>query len=540
MMQTSNRGGIRGLGAGISYLGGAVGSGISQGIQNYGRISNAGDLWKASKAGVSGMFKGTAGTSLGLGAAGAVLSGIAGPKSEYSGERGDTTKALDSVYDGVSTALNFIPGWGQVASGFMQLNKGVSSLVNKWGGGTDAMTDVDAVLGSNFFSMTPVGLINGFGGKRAETMEGKDFMTQSKLNNVWSGYTGTYSDYQSALEKEGKKYGAFSSGARKRANRLIRKANMDRANLLAMDMDREIGNIKGINMANIRGAAYEQSLFGGINPNRVRLGKYGVKLQDIQRAHRLTSKYQKQINSPIKEKISTEEKSTIEQFKEGGQMNVIPEGALHARKNNMEGAGEDFTSKGIPVVDNDGNQQAEIELNEIIFRKEVTDKLEELAKDGSDEAAIEAGKLLTEEILHNTDDRTGLIDTIEIAKNGTKLIPKAESGISITPYDIQSLNSKLDAFNKTQQQEQIDLYNQKANNYGNFLLSLTQSAGQGINDIATANQKLETEKRKKQALQANYLDSLKVEEAKQTFWKNLLAAKEQSDEMQRRQLYGIG
>jgi len=41
-------------------------------------------------------------------------------------------------------------------------------------------------------------------------------------------------------------------------------------------------------------------------------------------------------------------------FKQGGQMSVIPEGALHARKNNMEGAGEDFTAKGIPVVDNKG------------------------------------------------------------------------------------------------------------------------------------------------------------------------------------------
>jgi hypothetical protein len=50
-------------------------------------------------------------------------------------------------------------------------------------------------------------------------------------------------------------------------------------------------------------------------------------------------------------------------------MSVIPEGALHARKNNMDGAGEDFTAKGIPVVDNQGEQQAEIECNEIIFRK---------------------------------------------------------------------------------------------------------------------------------------------------------------------------
>ena len=70
---------------------------------------------------------------------------------------------------------------------------------------------------------------------------------------------------------------------------------------------------------------------------------------------------------------------------------------------------EGLTQKGIPVIDNDGEQQAEIELDEIIFTLEVTKKLEELYKEGTDEAAIEAGKLLVKEILFNTDDRTGLI-----------------------------------------------------------------------------------------------------------------------------------
>ena len=99
------------------------------------------------------------------------------------------------------------------------------------------------------------------------------------------------------------------------------------------------------------------------------------------------------------------------------QQNVIPEGALHARKHHMENT-EGLTQKGIPVVDNNGDQQAEIELNEIIFNLEVTKKLEELCKDGSDEAAIEAGKLLVQEILFNTEDRTGLINTL---KEGGKL-----------------------------------------------------------------------------------------------------------------------
>lgn len=109
----------------------------------------------------------------------------------------------------------------------------------------------------------------------------------------------------------------------------------------------------------------------------------------------------------------------VRAFKEGGKvnsrdMNVIPEGALHARLNHMDN--KDFTKKGIPVVAKDGDkleQTAEIERNEIIFNLSVTNKLEELMKDGSAKAALEAGKLLVEEILHNTIDNTGLIKEVK-------------------------------------------------------------------------------------------------------------------------------
>jgi hypothetical protein len=104
-------------------------------------------------------------------------------------------------------------------------------------------------------------------------------------------------------------------------------------------------------------------------------------------------------------------------------MNVIPDGALHARKNNMELAEKgEITHKGVPVIDNDGNQQAEIEREEIIFNKEVTEKLEKWYKEfksdessstEKDKLAIEAGKLLAKEIIENTDDRTGLIDNVK-------------------------------------------------------------------------------------------------------------------------------
>ena len=90
----------------------------------------------------------------------------------------------------------------------------------------------------------------------------------------------------------------------------------------------------------------------------------------------------------------------------------------------MENA-ENLTKKGIPVVSEKENgqleQQAEIERDEIIFRLEVTKKLEELLKKYSDNetsqkdkdlVAIEAGKLLVEEILNNTQDNTNLINNI--------------------------------------------------------------------------------------------------------------------------------
>ena len=121
-----------------------------------------------------------------------------------------------------------------------------------------------------------------------------------------------------------------------------------------------------------------------------------------------------------------DEKTVIE-YKNGGSINVIPEGALHARKNNLTEINpelEGITKKGIPVISKEEGgemiQHAEIECNELILRLEATKKIEELrnlynssenTKD-KDSLAIEAGKLLTIEIMENTDDRTGLMKTI--------------------------------------------------------------------------------------------------------------------------------
>lgn len=116
----------------------------------------------------------------------------------------------------------------------------------------------------------------------------------------------------------------------------------------------------------------------------------------------------------------------VPEIKETTQKNIIPEGALHKNKHYIEHT-EGLTQKGIPVVDNDGNQQAEVECEEIIFTLEVTKALEEryhkyysddITQKEKDELAIEVGKLLVKEILYNTDDRAQLIDK---CKKGGKL-----------------------------------------------------------------------------------------------------------------------
>lgn len=123
--------------------------------------------------------------------------------------------------------------------------------------------------------------------------------------------------------------------------------------------------------------------------------------------------------------------SDIPETEETTQKNVIPEGALHKNKHHMEHA-EGLTKKGIPVVDEDGEQQAEIEHSEIIFTLEVTKKLEEYyeifyseesTNKEKEQAALDAGKLLVYQILENTEDRTGLIESCK--KGGSLTLKKS-------------------------------------------------------------------------------------------------------------------
>lgn len=361
--------------------------------------------------------------------AGDVASGLIGPKSEYSGSKGDITKGLDTAYDTVETALSVIPGGAPFAA-IMAGSKALNSALNKWtGSGTDGMTTMDAILGSNF--MPVIGWTNGWGGKKTKTIDNNNWEYNNKVDSLLSTYGSTEWDRKKAQRTANKKYGLLSGSSRKAANRVIDRYNLDRALANDIQDQNSIDYTRGYDMNELNNLRYLQDLRG---TSFLLSAKNGTKIKQIIKKSKSLfnpkiSDWKPTINSDL---FKQEE---IKEFKEGGS--IIPEGALHARKNNMDV--ENITKKGIPVIDNNGRQQAEIERNEIIFSKEITDKIEALQKDGSDKAALEAGKILAEEILHNTEDRTGLIKEVKSQKfqQGGNLNPQeAVSTIAGSPKNL--------------------------------------------------------------------------------------------------------
>lgn len=221
-----------------------------------------------------------------------------------------------------------------------------------------------------------------------------------------SGYSGTVGDLRAAGDIAGKRM-IFQ---RNKANDFIDEATRN-DNLLAQ-----------INRTNTmrKQSDYYQDLqhqninrYAGQNYLGVTVGKKGLKLMSA-----------KQVRAIIQ---SNHQKET-EKLQNGGvigvDQSVLPTGALHKELHHIEDVNpelaEEITRKGIPVVTIDENgefqQVAEVERDELIFSKSITDEIERLRKIGDDNAMIECGRLVSEEIIENTQDNTGQIT--EEVENG--------------------------------------------------------------------------------------------------------------------------
>lgn len=184
------------------------------------------------------------------------------------------------------------------------------------------------------------------------------------------------------------------------------------------------------------------------------IGKNGMKLMPLN-----VAKQKLLLNKIYKQRLVNNNQE-VERYENGGSFSIIPEGARHSRLNHineLNPAFEDLTRKGIPVIYKDKNgvvQTAEIERGEIIFSKEITDKIEELRKIDTDESAIEAGKILSEEIITNTEDKTGELLVDKFANGGQfEFDDKEKVEISINDEDYDVLVFR------TEEEKEIGLQN---------------------------------------------------------------------------------
>lgn len=587
LLQRNDSGGVsfnwdQGFNA-LSQIGSKIGGQAGNVLNGAGKIGSSIKMISQANKGIKAGLEGAKSAKMGgigatIGAASDLVGSFMPQKTEYDGAKGDITQTMDSVYDGISDAAMSFGPVGMLVGGIMKGGSLLSKGVNALGGGTDGMTSTDAILGSSFLSLTPLGLVNGFGGKKADTIT-KD---NEAFAQVGSSYTGSESSVNDALQKSGKKYGLFSSGARKRANQEIAEAK--RQQNIISDISQDIQDRTAIRtaMAAINGNRRGFRMQGGYDQAAIRIGRQGMPIELLNKARSILKaqkgskldpvnayknlapkdweiipdsgkpSYQEWVkdfnpdfispdydletaydNLPYEQlqrhKFAVNQKTrkdqdyylkyhddngyypfhlgsvaplqgtedyiflkkgkedtnpevhwetdtyyngenglkdthdliyekdryyyrkkkskqgtpqhknggsiielisettislvdplNVPEFQNGGSINVIPDGALHARKHNMNLDG--ITEKGIPVVSEKDNgkieQQAEIEKEEVIFRLEVTQKLEELEKKyyseeasqkEKDEYALEAGKLITEELLHNTKDNAGLL-----------------------------------------------------------------------------------------------------------------------------------
>ena len=240
----------------------------------------------------------------------------------------------------------------------------------------------------NFLPGNPLAM----GGKKLTDTE-----LSQETENIRSAFTGTLDDIDAAQSIGGSRVNfMLSRKTRNKMNDYVKEQNLkndlltniSKTNTLRKQSD-YAQNLNTQNINRNSGNTYQT----------MAVGKEGLKLPNREMLDAIYAK-----------KVTT--------FKDGGiigvDSNVIPEGALHKELNHMEEYNEELdkviTDKGIAVVttDKDGKveQVAEIEKEEIVFRLELTKKIEELWHEGTPEAMLKAGKLLVKEIMGNTDDNT--------------------------------------------------------------------------------------------------------------------------------------
>ena len=238
---------------------------------------------------------GIVGTAIGV--ASDIIGSFLPQKDEYDGPKGDVTQTMDSVYDGISDAAMSLGPVGMLVGGIMKGGAMLGKGVNALGGGTDGMTTTDAILESSFLSLTPIGLINGFGGSKADTITKDDLA----FEQVGSSYTGSNMDVNNALTKSGKKYGLFSQKAKNKANKEIQDARRQQYTISNIADDAYERFAIRNSMAAINENRRAFNMQGGYDQQAVIIGRSGLKIDSIEKAKNILNKYNKQQTNQLQQ-----------------------------------------------------------------------------------------------------------------------------------------------------------------------------------------------------------------------------------------------
>lgn len=246
-------------------------------------------------------------------------------------------------------------------------------------------------------------------GTGAGLLAGKtsEFDYDERLNTLGSSYSNTLNDMQTA---EGMSEGRYIFG-KKKINDKIRDLEEDQSALLAAQ---KTNTLRKNSDYQYNLAQQNLNRYAGNNYSLTAIGKDGMKLIS---------------KEDVKQLLALRKQTTedVALFKDGGKMNILPEGKLHAHNHHLEDVDErleDLTKKGIPIVsvseDGQLSQVAEVEKEELILHLELTEQVEALweqfkkaeTPEEKNRIAFECGDLLCKEIITNTEDNTNLINEL--------------------------------------------------------------------------------------------------------------------------------
>lgn len=290
---------------------------------------------------------------------------------------------------------SLLSGFSGVLNAFDIKNSNMSGNQKKM-----AQADNGVNMAADAISMIPgVGSLVGTGIKALNALGGSFISTPGSFNRFAinddlaqsSAFTGTLSGAQ-GVESDVSAY--KSSGI---AGKLFGKKDISSDLKASNKQQKTSSNIIGQNQK-----AKAQMGSADLFSNRTMMNQNGIDYTAIK-----FGQAGMKINKDIK-------KLLVNTFEHGGvvQKNIIVNGALHARKHNLKDVKEFkdafITHKGVPVITkSEGGeikQHAEVEKDEIILHHSLTEKLEELRKLGTEDAIIEAGKILSKELVKNTKD----------------------------------------------------------------------------------------------------------------------------------------